>query len=383
MYKVFPCKYPRANDEFLDGWVIENQDDATQYPFWVNKYLHQVAQGSTQTAKQYAYKLCAFLNYMEQYWHLSYREASVHHLHKFTRYLQYGNTLPFRPQEGSKSGFTIRAYLVVIKSFYIFLYQNDISLNMQVVTTEKENPHSYLYGQNWEQVVTKLDIDDAFERSKPQVQYEKWYTDEQIEAILSNLNTYRDKAIFSLSLDGLRIDEILSSQMKDYDSMEGVLTTYRSKGRRTGETNRICVLSQRSVGYIEDYLFNERAMVEAELLDAGILMSGDIFVNIKKHGKSYGKVVGYHNMLDIIKRAAARAGMDPKTIRTHSGRSTRAAELFQYQSEHPSELSDNQIKDMMGWRNIDSAEPYKNKQNRETVLNTAKRLREIKEKRNG
>ena len=381
MYKVENCQYPRRNGEFLDGWVVENISDDNQYPFWVNKYLHQVAQGSVQTAKQYAYKLCAFMNYLDSVWGISYREANVAHLHKFTRYLQYGNVLPLGISEGNKSGFTIRGYLGVIKSFYIFLHQNDLSLNMKVVTTAKENPHSYLYGQNWEQVVSRLEIDDVFDRSKPQVQYEKWYTDEQIKAIMSNFNTYRDKAIFSLSLDGLRIDEILSSKMKDYDSMEGIITTYRSKGRKTGETNRICVLSQRSVNMIEEYLFNERAIVEEDFLNDGKILTGDIFINLKKHSNTYGITVKYHNILEIIKSAAARAGMDPTKIRTHSGRSTRAAELFKYQSEHPTELSDNQIKDMMGWKNLDSAEPYKNKQDRETMLNTAKRLRKIKEDR--
>lgn len=381
MYKVEKCKYPRKNGDFLEGYIIEHETDKNKYPFWVNKYLHQTAQGSTQSAKQYAYKLCSFLNYLESSWDITYKEATVAHLRKFTRYLQYGQTIPFGVVEGSKSGFTIRGYLCVIKSFYVFLYQNDQTLNMKIVTTEVKNSHSYLYGQNWEQVVTRLDIDDVFDRSKSQIQYEKWYTEEQIEAIMSNFKTIRDKAIFSLSLDGMRIDEILSSRMKDYDSMEGTLTSYRSKGRKTGDTNRLCVLSERTIQLIEDYLFNERAIVEEEFLNKNQLLSNEIFINLKKHSSSYGTPVKYHNILAIIKTAAEKAGLDPKKIRTHSGRSTRAAELFKYQSENPEQLTDNQIKDMMGWRNIDSAEHYKNKQDRETMLNTAKRLRKIKESR--
>lgn len=170
--------------------------------------------------------------------------------------------------------------------------------------------------------------------------------------------------------------------MKDYSSIDGILTTYRSKGRRTGETNRICVLSQRSTKLLEDYFFNERSFVEEEFLNNGKLITNDIFINLKKHSNSYGNTVKYHNILEIIKRAASNSGLNPKQIRTHSGRSTKASELFKYQSEHPNELSDNQIKDIMGWKNIDSAEPYKNKQDRETALNTAKKLRDIKEARN-
>ena len=122
--------------------------------------------------------------------------------------------------------------------------------------------------------------------------------------------------------------------------------------------------------------------MEEDLLNENKIITENIFVNLKKHGQSYGTAVKYHNMLGIIKTAAANAGLDPHRIRTHSGRSTRVAELFKYQSAHPGELSDNQIKEMMGWKRMESAEPYKNKQDRETMINTAKRLQDIKEKRN-
>lgn len=381
MYKVAKCIYQKNNDinPFTEGWIIESDET---YPYLVNKFLHKAANGSSGTAKQYAYKLCSYLNYLEITYQINYIEASPKHLKNFIRYLQYGeNIIPFGAIEGNKSGFTIQSYLYVLKSFYEYLYSQDIDLNLEFKEKRNINPHSYLYGQSWDTMIVKLQLDDSFERSKAPIQYEKWYTEEQKEAILENFNTYRDKAIFSITLDGCRIDEVLSSRMSDYDDNKGILTPYRSKGKKTGDTGRIVVLSERSISYLEDYLFYERSEVEIEFLEQGKLLPEEIFINIKKREESYGTKVQYNNILEIIKRAAEKAGIDPATIRTHSGRSTKASELFRYQAENPEKLSDNMIKEMMGWKSLDSSEPYKNKQDKETTLITAKKLKEIKDKR--
>ena len=353
-----------------------------KYPYLVNKFLHQMNLGSINTAKQYAYKLCAFLNYLEEIWEINYIEAETKHLKNFIRYMQYGKKIiPFGTIEGNKSGFTVQAYMNVIKRFYEFLYGQGIDLNLEFQTKRKNNPEAYLYGQNWDQMVTRLEINDVFDRSKMPIDYIKWYSDEQIEAILDNLKTYRDKAIFSISLDGCRIDEILSLQMKNYNCQEALLTLHRSKGRQTGNTNRLVVLSNRSWKLLEDYLFYERAEVEMDLLEKDILPPEEIFLNLRKRDDSYGQPIKYYNILCILKSAAERAGLDPSRIRTHSGRSTKAMDLFRYQAEHPQELSDDKIKEIMGWKSLDSANPYKNRQDKEITIITAKKLADIKEKR--
>lgn len=380
MYTVRRCLYPKKNGPFLDGWVIEHD---RLYPFYVNKFLHQMNQGSSGTARQYAYKLCAFLNYLEQFQNVTYREATVLHLDLYMKFLRYGKPEDISDiSEESKSGFTLRNYFTVIKRFYEYLYLKDIEMNVDVEVQHKnKNVHSYLYGQKWDQVYIKLKIDDSFERGKPPVQYEKWYTEEQQEAIISNLRTYRDKAIFSITCDGLRIDEVLSAQMDLYDNATGLLQLYRSKGRQTGNVDRVCLLSERSQNYLEEYFFNEREPVESDLLSQSIVPPDEIFINLKKRDTSYGEPVQYHNVLGIIKRAASKAGFNPNVIRTHSGRSTRANELFRAQAMEPGSLTDSQIQLMMGWKHISSAEPYKNRQDRETILENAKILKQQKEKR--
>lgn len=381
MYYVSNCTYPKQNGIFMDGWIIEHNE---KYPFWVNKFLHQMNNSSEQTAKQYAYKLCKFLNYLEEYHNINYSMATTAHLNKFFTYMTYGtNSKIVSISETKMSGFTLKGYFTVIKRFYEYLYSNnkDLSIELQVEKSSV-NKNSYLYGQYWEDEKVKLVINNSLERGKEPIEYEKWYTEQQQEAILSQFNTYRDKAIFSISCDGLRIDEILSALMDNYDDLEGFLDLYKSKGKQTGNVNRTCVLSERSRCFIEEYLFNERAFIEEDLLSEGKIPPNEIFLNLRKRDDSYGKPVGYHNILEIIKRSARKAGFDPKKIRTHSGRSTKAGELFREQAKNPKSLTDNQITDMMGWKNMSSAEPYKNRMDKETSIENWKTLNRAKEKRN-
>jgi integrase len=380
MYTVTKCKYQKKSEQLMDGWILTHD---SMYPFIPNKFLHQMNNGSPNTAKQYAYKLCKFFNYLETNWSLDYRTATTQHLNKFFTYMLYGtdnNIISLT--EGNRSGFTLKSYFAVIKRFYSYLYSQNIDLKVDLTLSKTSvSKHSYLYGQYWEDKKTKLFIDNSFERGKPPIRYEKWYTEEQIEAVLSNFNTYRDKAIFSLSLDGMRIDEILSLRLHDYKSSEGIMQLFRSKGKQDGEATRICVLSEKSRSFLEEYLFNEREPVEIELIRIGITVPDNIFLNIKRRKNSFGNPVGYHNALERIKVAANKAGLDPKKIRTHSGRSTKAGELFREQAKNPMNLTDNQILEIMGWANMSSAEPYKNRQDKETAIENWKRLNELKEQR--
>ena len=173
----------------------------------------------------------------------------------------------------------------------------------------------------------------------------------------------------------------VDSLMDLYDNSTGILTLFRSKGRQTGNVDRECLLSERSQQLLQEYFFNERDYVEADLLSVGKIPANEIFINIKKRDETYGKPVQYHNILEIIKRAAKKSGFNPSLIRTHSGRSTKASELFRKQATDPGSLTDNQIQQMMGWKQLSSAEPYKNRQDRETTLANAKILKNAKEKR--
>jgi integrase len=379
MYYVSECIYPKENGLHMDGWIIEHD---RKYPFWVNKFLHLMNNSSIATARQYAYKLCKFLNYLEEYHSIEYSKATTAHLNKYITYLKYGSdSLVVNISEAKKSGFTLKGYYTVIKRFYEYLYNNNQDLAVELKIESSSNKRSYLYGQQWESKKVKLIIENSFERSKAPIQYEKWYTNEQKEAILSHFNTYRDKSIFSMTCDGMRIDEVITAKLEDYDCIEGTLNLYQSKGYQAGEANRICILSEQTRKLLDEYLYNERAEIENELLSDGVIPSNTIFLNLRKRDDSYGTPVKYHNIYEIIKRAGKNAGFDPKLIRTHSGRSTKAGELFRAQAKNPESLTDNQIAEMMGWKNLSSASPYKNRQDKETAIENWKTLQRAKDER--
>ena len=274
---------------------------------------------------------------------------------------------------------TLRSYLMTIKRFYVYLWEQNRDFLMDLEPTVREkNRKSLLYGNVWEESSYEFLLSPDISSSKEQRVYEKWYSEDEIEAILSAFNTNRDRAMFALTLDGLRIDEVLSIQKNDVDLQQQTVKLTRSKGK-TKETARTVILSERSSKLIQDYLFSERDILEMELLEEGKIPDQTLFLNLRKRTDSYGRPVQYTSWQAILKRAARKAGMDPKRIRTHSGRSTRAQELYNLQSQFPDQLSDSQIKQIMGWKNIDSGNPYKNDLDKQTALNNHNLISALRE----
>ena len=376
-YRVEKCLYQQSRGEPLEGYILEH---TSLYPYLPNKYLHRYATRSPQTCKQYAYKLCRFLNFLEENYNVGYQDATMVHLNRFLSSLAFktdGKIISI--SEGEVNGPTLERYVGVIKSFYIFLKSQDIGFSVELRETVKsKNSHSYLYGQVWSEIKINFLIDTVMKRKTVHKEYIKWYTNEQQTAIFAAFNTVRDKAIFSLTLDGLRIDEAISLRFSKYDLSDGTYELYRSKGQQTGEVERIAILSDRTIRYLEDYVFNERASVEDDFLNNDRVLTDSLFINLKNRSGEYGQPVKYHNWLGILKTAAKNAGLDPKKIRTHSGRSTRAGELYLIQAKDPKTLTDNQIKDILGWKSDNSAKPYKNRNDRDIAKENLKRLQEVR-----
>ena len=45
MYFVSNCTYPKKDGLFMEGWIIEHDE---KYPFWINKFLHQMNNSSSK-----------------------------------------------------------------------------------------------------------------------------------------------------------------------------------------------------------------------------------------------------------------------------------------------------------------------------------------------
>lgn len=349
--------------------------------FRVNCFLEIKGNKSEKTSKQYAYRLCKFLNFLEDKRNKKYKEATKQDIAKFIDSIIFETNGLVYIEKGRVSYNTISHYITVIKEFYRYL--EDILNHDTVLVSEggrRSNKHSYLYGQIWDIEVGRF-LNSKIERVKGTKGYVKWYSNDEIEAIKSNFRTLRDKAIFLLSLEGLRIDEILSLRESDFDPNEYCVYPYRSKGRETGNVGSTVAISMETSQAIIDYIFTERDEVLIKLQEKNIFdFTTELFVNLR-NGNNLGQPLKYRNWISILKRVAEISGLNPDMIRTHSGRSTKTMELLHYQVEHPEDnLTDEHIRQIMRWKSPSSITPYINTKDNKISVETAKKIHNVKEK---
>ena len=238
---------------------------------------------------------------------------------------------------------TLSGYVTAITDFYRWL---DQTYGSEMVFYEGERrcrPQSYLYGQIYTYQYKYL-INRMLPDVKGSREYIKWYTDEEKALLCNGFHTLRDKAVFRLTLEGFRIDEVLSMRLSNYQAMERLIQPSRSKMRQTavsGYENKLRTvrIGEETARVLNDYLFVERASAENE----GGIISDWLFLTL--HGKSVGQPLTYHNYRKILRDCAERCGISAVGVRTHSGRSTKVMEVLEHNALHPEqEKSDIQIK---------------------------------------
>ena len=361
-YRVVRFRFERSNGGEISRYmIIEDLLPVLE----INQFIEARSIRAVSTGKEYAKKLVVYLNWLDSY-SIMYDVANNSHVKKFVDTLVYGDLtdLKIRSLESSLSYSTLNSYVTVVTEFYKWL-DNNYETNMKFF--KKKNiqraRHSYLYGQIYEYDY-KYIIDRYLPRLKLSKEYIKWYTDEEKTLIYSGFNTVRDESIFRLTLEGFRIDEVLSMTIDNYDALEGLIQPSRSKGKQNvikgNKSNlRIVALPKKTVDLIDKYLSTERIIAENESMK----ISNNMFINLNS-GKNQGEVLKYRNYLKILKRCCAKVGLDSRKIRTHSGRSTKVMELLEYQATHPdSGLTDVHVLETMGWRSPESIEHYRNHNN--------------------
>lgn len=315
----------------------------------VTKWLLYKSMRSEATAKKYATNICRYLNYLHSKG-IDYTEVQNSDINSFILNLRADNI--------AISHNTLSSYIATIKEFYKYLEDKP---NLDYKTAKKKiSKEKFLYGQIWGKSFDEL-VTVKVNRNSVNNDYIKWYTKEQIEALRHNFLTKRDEAIFLLTLEGMRIDEVLSITLDTYDSIEGTVRPTRSKTA----AYRVVPLREHTQQCLDDYVFSERDLIDT---DCNLL-----FININK-GRHQGQKLTYRNYIRILKDCAKRAGLDPTIIRTHSGRSTRTMELLQLQTE--SDLTDEQIRLIMGWNSPSSIHPYINYKDSRVLLSIAKKINE-------
>lgn len=347
----------------------------------VNSYLDIT--NKENTCKQYAYILRDFFEFLDRRGKV-YKEAVKRDVKRFIDYKLFGLKEEdiFYIGSGKVTYRTISKYITVIKEFYKYLSgedEGDIESNMQIQNKSRTNKHAYLYGQVWKVKETEI-IGINLSKVKVPRDYIKWYSEEEKEMLIEGFSTLRDKAVFLLTLEGMRIDEVLSLREIDYDSINHEVNLYRSKGQQDGNVEKSVVLPEKTEKALNDYIFNERDNVLILLEERNIDWDYPeyLFLNLKDD-KNLGKPLSYRNFIKILKKVSEKVGMDPSKIRTHSGRSTKTMELLHHQVMYPEDnMTDEQIRQLMRWESPDSIKPYINYKDQRLSIESARKINKRK-----
>jgi integrase/recombinase XerD len=331
----------------------------------VNQWLETKAMHKTSTAREYGKKLVVFLNDLADNG-LEYDEATNRHVKRFILKLIYGDAedLKLRFYDTEVVCATAGRYLTVITEFYKWLANNyETNITFQTKTDIYRAKKAFLYGQIYSCDYQYI-LDASLPQQKSRREYIKWYTDAEKNALCSSFETLRDEVVFRITLEGFRIDEVLSMTLSHYDSVEQTIQPTRSKGKQNAQPNRtnhlrLVALPAELCELLNRYIQTERMIAENE----SCIISDDLFINLQ-HSDTQGRPLNYGNYYQILKRCAARAGFDPKKIRTHSGRSTKVMEYLEHQALYPEDgIDDSVIMESFGWNSADSILPYRNHNN--------------------
>ena len=326
-----------------------------------NQYIEMKSVNKLGTGKSHAYKLCVFLNFLHEKHRTEYDAATNKQVLDFIDHLIYGdreNLIILHPQD-SLCYSTLSGYVSAITDFYCWLDRNYGSEMVFYEGERKCRPQSYLYGQIYTYKYKNL-INRMLPDVKGRREYIKWYTKKEKEFLCDGFLTLRDKAVFRLTLEGFRIDEVLSMRLDNYNAAERLIQPSRSKRKQSavvGHQNklRIIRLNEKTVKVLNDYLFVERPTAE----NTSGNTSDWIFINLR--GSSIGQPLSYFNFRKILRSCAKRCGLESEKIRTHSGRSTKVMDILEHNAMNPDEAkSDVEIMQLLGWSQIDSIQPYMN-----------------------
>lgn len=272
---------------------------------------------------------------------------------------------------------TIKLYINIIKEMYKYIdganIPDDVPISRKAkIAGQKKARHSYLYGNIWQKDIDCYlsDIDILALPKKKEIY--SHFDQETIDAIMPNLTRLRDKAVFAVLLEGLRIDEVLSTDIGGYDNKNRIKPG-AAKGLQKEDIEYIHFTRPDTETYIDAYIYNERNPLENHLNKVLV----PLFVNLRK-GEGLGQRLSYSNFNQILKSAAKRAGLDPKKVVTHSGRRTDTENLLIHQAFHPEDgITDEFIKKKRLWK-TNQIERYRDRHSLVVSAKTAEMIRDRK-----
>ncbi|MGL6219183.1 MAG: tyrosine-type recombinase/integrase [Lacrimispora sphenoides] len=342
----------------------------------INQWIESKSLKKTSTGKEYAKKIVVYLNYLHNIG-VEYDDATNRHVKQFIQFLLYGSFegLKIKSIETEIICATAARYVTVVTELYKWLDSTyETNIIFQTRTDMHRAKKSFLYGQIYSSDYQYI-INGGLSRQKNRREYIKWYSDDERDALCGGFKTLRDEAVFMVTLEGFRIDEVLSIKLENYNPVEQSIQPMRSKGRQDAQAGRrnplrVTALPAVLCKLLDRYIQTERMIAENE---SGVI-SDSLFINLQR-GNGQASPLSYGNYYKILKRCAARVGIDPKKIRTHSGRSTKVMEYLENQALHPEDgITDAIIMESFGWRSSESINHYRDHNNQIIAGAVAKKL---------
>ena len=312
---------------------------------------------SPLTGRTYAFCVCSYLRYLSKF-KLDYKNQVTRKvIEEYLKFLIFGEVTLINLRSNVTYN-SLKKQLTVIKSFYRWLESERYIDNNPMETllpvtkySANYNKTKLLYGSIYD-----FKLEDSFLSRilpKPPIAYNKWYKKTEIDLLSKHFKYLRDKVIFLISIEtGMRIGEICGLKIGHFNFMEQTISVLRennifneSYAKTKDRTN---YLSSRLCDLLSQYITDSRA---------NTTYYDFIFVNQK--GLHSGNPIKPSNYLAILKRTAERAGMNPRIIRTHNGRSTRAQNLIEIMRNNPdSGVTETFILEELGWSSARSMESY-------------------------
>ena len=339
------------------------------------------SKNSIRYGKSIGYRLTRFFNFLldrnTEYWEATDSDIKAYMM-ELINFDQKSGEIIDRPDVTYA---TIQKHKSTIVQFYKFLWQFSDHSVLQISKWDSNTLSEYKTALTlrWNAVETIADatIDLFLTKYKTsRKEYIMEYTDEEMKAIYTNFSNYRNRAIFLCTLHGMRIDEVLSVKLRDYSPIDNTVRPSRSKGTGRGR-KRTVVLGDEVVKIIENYIRLERSPAEIKAKKHNDFL----FVNTRQtDGKIAFDAYTASSYRSALKTAARKAGIT-ENVRTHSGRSDKATKLVRGMVSGELKLSDEIIRQIMGWRSPESIAPYIDHNNEEISRNFArKHASELSEK---
>ncbi|MGK0466384.1 tyrosine-type recombinase/integrase [Clostridium sp.] len=349
----------------------------------VNTWLSTVGINSPGTLENYAYKLKRYLEYIDEFNLEYYQVKSANIIQNFFRKIMHENRKKGVYTIKIEVGYdNLNTYQIVVTGFYFWLDEMfTVNKKLEHFAKSKElrayvkkagskeifkkmegreNSIGFDYYEIWSKNHLKILGVARKNCSTNKFDHIKWYTKDEIKIIKGNFKTKRDLAMYSLGLEGARIEEIATIKINDFNSNEIKVFISESK-----TMVRDIFLSLETCQIIEDYIYTERAKLEERLnykIDSKYL-----FLNLRK-GKSQGKKIKQGNYRKILKNVGKISGMDPSKIITHAGRSTKVQKMLKEGA------TNEEIRIVLGWSSDKTIESYRKKFDAEIALNALKKI---------